>query len=238
MNLHMRVMPTKPITTTPSPDVSSAIETRVTIRQFLDKDVSDELLKNILTKALRAPSGGNLQPWNAHVLTGEALNAFVNDGLKQSKNGLQDAPTHPAYPDPLWEPAKTWRRDVGYELYSLMGVERYDKAGRWKAALRNMNFFDAPVGIIVTAEKGCGTAQYMDIGIYLQTLMLLAREAGLHTAPQGWWRNMPSLCRAHLNYPDTQEVIVGIGLGYADPEAVVNTLYSDRADLDEIVKFY
>jgi len=83
-----------------------------------------------------------------------------------------------------------------------------------------------------------GMPQHMDIGILLQSLMLLAREAGLHTAPQGWWRNWPTVCHDHLDIDDGEEVYVGLSLGYADPDAPVNSLRADRAGLDEVAKFY
>ncbi|MEM9495553.1 MAG: nitroreductase [Pseudomonadota bacterium] len=231
-------MPTAPLKTAPARSVTEAMETRVTVRQFLDKPVPRDVLTKLLDTARRTPSGGNLQPWRVHVLTGDKLKRFVAAGLDKAKGGPPETPSYPAYPEPLWEPKKTWRREVGYALYELMGIERHDKMGRMGAALRNMEFFDAPVGLIVTADERCGVPQYMDIGIYLQSLMLLAREAGLHTAPQGWWRQYPSLPREHLDYPDTEEVVVGMSLGYGDPDAAVNTLYADRAQLGELVHFY
>jgi len=99
-------------------------------------------------------------------------------------------------------------------------------------------FFEAPVGIIITGDKRLDMPQHMDIGIFIQSLMLLAREAGLHTAPQGWWRNWSSVCHKHLDIAETDEVLVGMSLGYGDPAANVNNLYADRASLDEITTFY
>ena len=231
-------MPTAPLLTEPVSSVSEAMKSRVSVRSFLQRPVPENLLRDILNKARRAPSGGNLQPWRAHVLTGEKLKSFVRAGIEKSKNGLTERPTYPAYPDPIWEPKKTWRREVGHEMYSLMGIDRTDKQARFDAMIRNMKFFDAPVGIIITADERYDVPQYIDIGIYIQSIMLLAREAGLHTAPQGWWRQFPSLPRAFLKYPSTEEPIVGLSLGYGDPDAPVNTLYSNRAPLEELVHFY
>ena len=123
-------------------------------------------------------------------------------------------------------------------MYGLVGIPRDDKPARMRWLANNVNFFGAPVGIIITGNQKLGMPQHLDIGIYCQTLMLLAREAGLHTAPQGWWRIWPDSARQHLDFPEDEEVLVGMSMGYGDPEAEVNNLWADRAELDELVHFY
>ena len=227
-----------PFTTEPSASVADALESRISARAFLNKPVPRELLDELFNRARRAPSGGNLQPWNVHVLTGEKLKKFVADGL--SRNPVEDGAdvTIAHYPSPLWEPKRTWRWEVGERMYALMGIARDDKEGRLLAMMRNVEFFGAPVGIIITADTRYDIPQYLDIGIYLQTLMLLARQLGLHTAPQGWWRQYPKLARDHLDYPETEYPVVGMSLGFADPDAPVNALYTDRAEMGDLVHFY
>jgi len=223
-----------------SETVSEALNTRITVRQFLDTPVPDEVLNRILTMSLRSPSGGNLQPWKMHVLTGEALTAFKTDAAEFTLSGKMDmkSGTYPAYPSPLWEPQRSWRYKLGEDMYALLGIPRENKMGRLVWLAQNSKFFEAPVGIIFTGHKKLDMPQYLDIGIILQSLMLLAREEGLHTAPQGWWRNLSSICHEHLDIPDDEEVLVGMAMGYGDPDANVNNLYADRAELDELVKFY
>ena len=123
-------------------------------------------------------------------------------------------------------------------MYGLIGIPRENKMGRLVWLAQNAKFFEAPVGIIITGHKKLDMPQYMDIGIYLQSLMLLAREEGLHTAPQGWWRNWTSVCHQMLDIPEEEEVLAGMSLGYGNPDAPVNNLYADRAGLDEVAKFY
>jgi len=123
-------------------------------------------------------------------------------------------------------------------MYDLIGIEKDNKMGRVVWLAQNSKFFDAPVGIIITGDKRLEMPQYMDIGIFLQSLMLLAREEGLHTAPQGWWRNWTSVCHEKLDIPEEEEVLVGMSLGYGNPDAAVNNLYADRAPLSELAKFY
>lgn len=221
-----------------SASVTEALNTRITVRQFLDKPVPDDVLNALLTRALRSPSGGNLQPWKIHVMTGETLANFKKDAVEITLAGKTEEPTHPAYPQPLWEPQRSWRYKLGEDMYALLGIPRENKMGRLVWFAQNAKFFEAPVGIIITGDKRLGAPQHMDIGILIQSLMLLAREAGLHTAPQGWWRNWTSVCHKYLDIPETDEVMVGMAIGFGDPEANVNNLYADRASLEDVTTFY
>jgi len=221
-----------------SASVTDALNTRITVRKFLNTPVPNDVLQRILTASLRSPSGGNLQPWKLHVMTGSTLQAFKDKAEKITLAGKMEEPTYPAYPSPLWEPQRSWRYKLGEDMYGLVGIPRDNKMGRLVWLAQNAKFFDAPVGIIITGHKQLDMPQHLDVGIYLQSLMLLAREEGLHTAPQGWWRNWSSVCHEFLDIPDDEEVLVGCSLGYGDPDADVNKLYADRAALDDVVKFY
>lgn len=226
------------IDTGASTSVEAALDTRVTVRAFLDRAVPDTLLREIFDKARRTASGGNIQPWNVHVLTGRKLRAFVDDGLSRDVREESRDVTIPHYPANLWEPKDSWRKKVANQLYSAMGIDREDKQARREAMKRNVAFFDAPVGIIITGDRRYDVPQYMDIGIYIQSLMLLARAKRLHTASQGWWRMYPNLARDHLDFPETEEVLVGMAMGYADPDAPQNQFRTDRAELSQLIRFY
>ena len=226
------------LNTNKSASVSEALDTRITVRQFIDKAIPEDVLRGDLEKAMRSPSGGNLQPWKLHVMTGKTLTKFTKEATEITLAGKVETATHPAYPSPLWEPQRSWRYKLGDDMYATIGIERENKMGRMIWLAQNAKFFEAPVGIIITGDKRLNMPQHMDIGIFLQSVMLLAREAGLHTAPQGWWRNWSSVCYKHLDIPETEEVLVGMGIGYGDPDAPVNNLYADRADLDEVTRFY
>ena len=226
------------LNTNKSATVTEAMMSRITVRDFLDKPVPDDVLKGIFDTARRTPSGGNLQPWRVHVMTGSKLDGFREECLAKLMKGDMEQMTFPPYPSPLWEPQRTWRYKLGEDMYSLVGIPREDKPARLMWLANNVKFFGAPVGIIITGNKALEMPQYLDVGIYLQTLMLLAREAGLHTAPQGWWRSWPDTARKHLDFPDDEHVLVGMSLGYGNPDAKVNDLWADRAELDELVHFY
>lgn len=221
-----------------SVSVTDAMMSRITVRGFLDKTVPDDVLKGLFDVARRTPSGGNLQPWRVHVMTGEKLNGFRDECFGKLMKGDMEEMTFTPYPSPLWEPQRTWRYKLGEDMYGILGIPREDKAKRMMWLANNVKFFGAPVGIIITGNKGLEMPQYLDVGIYLQSLMLLAREAGLHTAPQGWWRSWPDTARKHLDFPNDEHVLVGMAMGYADPDADINKLWADRAELDELVHFY
>jgi len=218
--------------------VTDALNSRITVRHFLNKPVPDDVLRRLFTTALRSPSGGNLQPWKVHVLRGAALKALTEDGVKRAQSGVQETPTYAAYPSPLWEPQRSWRYKLGEDMYGCLGIEKDNKLGRLMWLMQNIKFFEAPVGVIITGHKKLEMPQHLDIGIYLQSVMLLAREEGLHTAPQGWWRHWPDLLSDHLTIDEDEEVLVGCSLGYGDPDHKVNGLYADRATLDDVTKFY
>lgn len=226
------------IKTKKSKSVSKALKTRITTRAFMDRPVPPEILRKIFKKARRAPSGGNLQPWNVHVMTGKPLNDFRTEVIGKVMKGDMEKETFSPYPSPLWEPMRSWRYKLGEDMYALLGIPKDDKPARLRQVAQNFLFFGAPVGILITGDKRLEVPQYYDIGIYLQTIMLLAREQGLHTAPQGAWRSFPDSIKKHTNHPDAQHVLVGMSMGYADPDASVNDLVSDRAELHELVKFY
>ena len=231
-------MPVQPIDVSPAGTVSQAVRTRVSCRGYLPEEVPQDLLIDIFERARRAPSGGNLQPWSVHVLTGDKLRDFVAQGLERCEAGIFQEGDMLHYPDPRWGQRIEWRREAGYELYALMGIDRRDMVERKRVQLRNMEFFGAPAGMIITLDTRYVVAQYIDIGIYLQTVMLLLREAGLHSAPQGWWCRFPRLVAENLDVPETEVPVVGLAFGYADPEMQMNQLYTNRAERDELVKFY
>lgn len=226
------------LNTDKSVSVTDALDTRITVRDFLDTPVPEDVLTTLFEQAQRSPSGGNLQPWHVHVMTGDKLAAFTKDAIANTASGKLEKPTYPAYPQPLWEPQRSWRYKLGEDMYGLIGIEKENKMGRMMWMGKNSGFFGAPVGLIITGNKKLDMPQHMDIGIYIQSLMLLAREVGLHTAPQGWWRNWHSVCHQHLDIADEDEVLVGMAIGYGNPDAPVNNLYADRAPMGEAVKFY
>ena len=122
-------------------------------------------------------------------------------------------------------------------MYSIMGVERDDKKGRAAVMMRNFDFFDAPVAIMFTIDKAMGPPQWFDVGCFMQTIMLLCREYGLHTCPQEAWAQWPDTIRRVCSIPDNEIVFAGLGVGYAREDVPENELRSLRGDPEEWASF-
>jgi len=214
-------------------NVSDAVASRRSLRAFLSDDVSTELLESIFSKASRAPSGTNVQPWNVHVLLGDSL-AKVKESVCNAYDN--DAPYDeemPYYPDKWFEPYLARRRKVGWDLYGLLGIQKGDKVGMKVQHRRNFEFFSAPVGAIFTINRDLNTGSWLDYGMYLQSVMLLAREAGLHTCPQAAFCGYHKAIRDVLPLDESEIVVCGMSIGYADLNDVVNTLQTERAEFKD-----
>ncbi len=218
--------------------VSEAIASRMTVRQFLDKPVPKNLIIEILEAAKRAPSGGNLQPWNVHVLIGDPLQALVKDIEGKLKAGVVEEPEYNVYPPDLVDPYRTRRRVVGQALYDLIGVPREDLPGKLKQLSRNFRFFDAPVGLFFVLHRQMEIGQYADVGMFMENIMLLAREHGLDTCPQEAWARWPRTLKEHLSLGDEEILFCGMALGYRDETAVINQLVSEREEFDNFVTLH
>lgn len=224
--------------TSSASSVSAAINSRFSCRAFLDKPVSEEDVKYIVETATRAPSGGNLQPWHIYVVQGEARQKLVDEvAEKAMANPTGEGGDYLIYPPKLKSPYSDRRFDVGERMYETMGVSRDDKAARFAWLASNFTFFNAPVGMFFALDKQMQEGQWSDMGMLIQTMSLLARERGLHSCPQEAWSLWTPTIKKFFNMPDEMVFFCGMALGYADPDAPVNTLQSPRAPMDEVVTY-
>jgi nitroreductase len=226
-----------PIVTSPSPSVTSAIETRRSTRAFLPDPVPEEVVRELIETASRAASGGNLQPWRLYVLTGAARDRLVEAVAEKSKTKPLDGLEYDIYPRDLTEPYKTRRGQVAAQMYALCGIARDDHEARNAQMAKNFAFFGALVGIILTIDRQMGPPQFCDLGLFLGNLMLLARERGLHTCPQEAWSVWGQTIREVVGVPDHELVFCGLALGHADAADPVNRLHSERAPLGDFASF-
>lgn len=222
----------------PCLSVSSAIKQRRSIRAFLNKPVDKHIIEDILRAAARAPSGGNLQPWRVYAIAGHVRDALVKTvSEKQAINPLGDISEYDIYPPELTEPYRSRRRDVGNQLYQLIGVAHEDKAGKFTQLAKNFQFFGAPAALIFTIDKQMGLGQHVDLGLYIQSVLLLCEEKGLSTCAQEAWAVWHQTIRDVVGIPQNELVFCAVALGYADPQAVINQLISERAELHEFAEF-
>ncbi len=215
--------------------VSEAVETRRSLRAFLPDDVPADVLQEIFLKAARAPSGTNMQPWNVHLLLGDSLNKVSESVLKAYDSDVPYDEESPYYPDKFFEPYLSRRRKVGWDLYGLLGIEKGDKEKMKAQHRRNFEFFGAPAAAVFTIHRDLNIGSWLDYGMYLQNVMLLAREAGLHTCPQAAFCGYHKSIREAIVLDDTEVVVCGMSIGYADLSVVENTLETERAGVDEFV---
>src|SRR3984957_8173090 len=218
--------------------VSEALNTRMSCRAFLPTPVPETTIRQILAAASRAPSGGNLQPWYVDVLTGAPLAALVERVRVQvPEYPLGHTPEYPVYPSPLGEPYRTRRFQNGEDLYATVGIPRGERQARLRQFARNFAAFGAPVVLFICIDRGMGSAQWADVGMFMQSVMLLAREHGLHTCPQeswsGWYREVAEA----IGLPAHRMLFSGIALGYRDESAPINRLRTSRAPLTEFATF-
>lgn len=218
--------------------VSEAMRTRRSCRAFLPDPVPGTIVRAILDAARQSPSGGNLQPWQVYVLGNEALarfRALLAPKLLATPGG--EPPEYHVYPPNLHEPYRSRRYQCGEDLYATIGIGREDKPARLRQLARNFDFFGAPVGLFFVIDRKMGPPQWSDVGMFMQSIMLLAREQGLHTCPQEIWSAWPKTVGAFLGLRPEWLLFCGMGLGYCDQAAPINTLRTERAPLGECCTF-
>ena len=215
-------------------NVTDAVLNRSSIRSFLSKPVSDELLKTLLEKSSRSPSGGNLQPWKIFVINNSSMSAFLKFQESWSEPEL---PAYDIYPTKLREPYRTSRFELGEQMYELLGIEREDKEGRIAQVMENFRFFGAPCAFFCFVDRQMGPPQWSDLGMFLQTFMLLAKEAGLDTCAQEAWSMKHDSVSKYVKAKDSDILFCGMAIGYRDENAIINSLKSERRPLNEWAKF-
>lgn len=221
--------------------VDEAIVSRHSMRRFLPTPVGRQVVEDILQVAARAPSGTNTQPWKVHVLMGQARDALVNDLMAVHNDPAQAAQhneEYDYYPSQWVEPYIGRRRKVGWDLYGLLQLTRDDKAGMHVQHGRNYSFFDAPVGLMFTIDRIMAKGSWLDYGMFLQNIMIAARARGLDTCPQAAFTKFHKIIAQHLALPDNEILVCGMSLGFADPDAVENTLVTDRVPVTEFTRFH
>lgn len=220
-------------------NVSDAVASRRSVRGFLDRPVDLDRLRDILALATRAPSGGNLQPWTLHVVAGErmaALRAVMARRLIEAPDG--EGTEYDIYPKALGSPYRERRFGVGEALYARLGIPREDKAGRKQWFARNFAFFGAPVALFCYVDRSHGAPQWSDLGMILQTAMLLLREEGLDSCPQECWALYAATIGDFLGAAPEQMLFTGMAIGWKDEAAPANALETPRAPLAEVLHFH
>lgn len=221
--------------------VDAAITSRRAIRAFLPTPVAKETIVEILRVATRAPSGTNTQPWKVHVLTGaakEKLSAAIKAAYDDPAERAAHREEYDYYPTEWRSPYIDRRRKIGWDLYGLLGIAKTDRARMHAQHGRNYAFFDAPVGLIFTIDRVMKQGSWLDYGMFLQNVMLAARARGLDTCPQAAFTQFHRIIEAQLGLGPDEMVVCGMSLGHADPDAIENTLVTEREPVAGFTTFH
>lgn len=224
--------------------VDSVITARHSVRAFLDTPVDTQTIKDILTVASRAPSGTNTQPWKVYVVTGDKRAQLI-DNIFAAKQAIADDPsladkfqeTFPYYPTEWISPFIDRRRENGWGLYRLLGIQKGDKEKMAAQQDRNFKLFDAPVGLFFTVNKVMGIGSKMDIAMMIQNVMIAAKARGLDTCPQAAFNHFHPVVLETIGAGDDEELVCTVALGYADESDIVNTFITPRVPVDEFAVF-
>lgn len=214
---------------------------RRSVRAFRSSPIPRAWVEQLLTQAGRAPSGANMQPWRVHVLTGPALHRVTTQAraLAADRERLAALKGQYQYYPSTWKPAfKERRREVGLALYEALGIKKGDEAAMQAQHLRNFEFFGAPVGLLFTVDQSLTQGSWLDLGMFLQTLMLAATAEGLHTCAQAAWCHFHEPMAQWLSFAPDEVLVCGMALGHADPAAIENTLVTSRVPVSEFSTFH
>jgi nitroreductase len=217
--------------------VIDAVANRRSVRRFLSHPVTRETIHTILAVASRAPSGTNIQPWKIHVVTDNARARLSKAVIAAAEKG-ERCDEYEYMPATLKEQHLEKRRKVGFDLYKLYGIARDDHAARKEAMLCNFEFFGAPMGLFFTMDRYLLNGSWLDCGMYMQNVMIVAREFGLETCPQQAWCEYGGIVHDELGISQDQIIVSGMALGYEDKDAIVNTLASQRDCVDLFTTFH
>jgi nitroreductase len=210
---------------------------RRSIRAFLPDPVPRADVERILTAARSAPSGANLQPGLFHALTGDALAGLSGALIDAVRAGRAPVEEYSYFPQPMPRALKDRQRAAGYALYSALGIDRRDLAGRRAQFEENYRFFSAPVGLVVTIRPDMGKGCFMDLGMALMALLIAAEGLGYATCGIGALASHADVVHGHLGLGAEEMVVCGVALGRADPEAPVNRVRTVRDALDAFASF-
>jgi nitroreductase len=224
--------------------IDMAISARMSVRAFTGQAVARDLLEALLTAAARSTDGSSEPPCVVHVLQGQSLASLceqvcvIHDAVRAAPALLAQYPEpYDYYPEKWASPYIDRRRENGWGLYGLLGIGKADKDKMHAQHQRNFRFFDAPVGLVFTMDAGRGGEQLLLCGRFIQSVMLQARLHGLHTCPQAAWNMFANVILPHVGAEPGARLVCCMALGYADPQAVVNTYHTPRLPVPEFSRW-
>lgn len=219
-------------------DAFAALANRHSTRAFdPGRKVEPALVERLLDLAARAPSGSNIQPWRAEVVTGPARDRLAQ-AMEAAFLAGEGANEWPYYPEQWREPYLARRRELGKALYALVGVAKGDAAAAQRQMARNFVFFDAPALVIVTIDRDLAQGSWLDVGGFVMALLVAAEGAGLASCPMQAPAQFAPLIRAQLGVGEDRLVACAVALGYEAAGEPVNSLRATRVPAAEFARFH
>lgn len=224
--------------------VDDVIQARMSARAFTSEMPSHELIQHVLQVASRAPSGTNTQPWKVYILEGNILADLCHkvcdayEAISQNRElADQYKEAYSYYPEKWFSPYIDRRRENGWSLYGLLGIEKGEKEKMFLQHQRNFRFFDAPVGLFFTIHRDLGTGSILDYGMFLQNIMISAQSHGLASCPQAAWNKFSKIILPMIGAGEEEMLVCGMALGYADQSDRINTFRTPRAKVEEFTSW-
>lgn len=218
--------------------VTEALTSRKSTRAFLDKEVSKELINQILQVAKTAPSGTNTQPWQVAVVSGNTKNKLCSAMENAFLNKQKAKMDYQYYPKEFVNQYKARRKECGLLMYSTLKITREDKQLQLQQWAANYRAFDAPVMLLFFIDDILEKGSYLDYGMFIQSVMLAATELGLATCPQAALAEYPEITREILGFNSEKLLLCGLALGYEDKTAAINSYRTSRIELSEFVSYF
>lgn len=215
--------------------VDQVLRSRRSVRAYKPDPVARELVREVLQVAASAPSNSNTQPWRVHVLAGRPMQELGEALAAAFRDGSFPPAAH--FPAPLPDEFGSRQSDFAERYYASLGIAREDAAARSRQTQRNFSFFGAPVGLIFSIDARLTRHSWLDLGLYVQNVMIAARARGLDTCPQVSFARFHALIASHLRMPAEDVTACGMSMGYADAAAAVNQVQMPRQRLEEFARF-
>jgi nitroreductase len=219
-------------------DVDRIIRGRFASRAFTSRPVPRQTVIDILDVARFAPSGANIQPWRVYVVGGTKKDE-ISRALTRAHHKARDqhASEYQYYAAQLPEPYSSRRSQFGQRFYGSLGIQQSDTAGRARQTAKNYGFFGAPVGLIITIDRRLQVGSWLDLGMFIQNVMIAAGARGLQTCPQETFSKYHALLRNLLPIPPEEMVVCGMSIGFAEPDCLNTGSLMSKAAVEEFAQF-
>jgi nitroreductase len=219
-------------------NIIDAIRNRASVRAFTDRSVSKDTINQILDTARWAPSGANIQPWQVVVISGDTKREIGDALVEAGSSGQVSNPDYKYYAKRIAEPYRSRQKTCGAALYEALGISRDDKEARRDQWLKNYHGFGAPVELLFFVDSVLEKGSWVDMGMFIQNVMLAARGHGLETCPQASMAEFPDIVRDILKLPDSLSLVCGVAIGYPDVDDPVNRYRTERESVEAFTKWF